>query len=75
MNTATRRIFDAVLAAMQPAEEIGGPDSSEYDELMRRISNEARRRAADARAARRSPSAASLGTAPTEAPPDGENAS
>lgn len=37
-------ILGEVLAAMQAAEEIGGPDSAAYDELMSAIAEEARRR-------------------------------
>jgi hypothetical protein len=43
-------IFSAVLAAMQDAEDLGGPEGSEYIELMERIAKEATQRAANARA-------------------------
>ncbi len=35
------KIFKAVLAAMQPAEELGGPEGQEYVDLMERIAKEA----------------------------------
>ncbi len=38
-------IFADVQAAMQNAEEIGGPEGSDYPRLMRRIEAEARQRA------------------------------
>lgn len=40
------RIFDAVMQALQNADEIGGPEGAEYVDLMRRIATEATRRAA-----------------------------
>lgn len=40
----TQAIFDAVCAAMQPAEELGGPDGSEYVRLMNRVSEECSQR-------------------------------
>src|SRR5262249_42504763 len=39
-----RRIFEQVLAAMQDAEEIGGPEQSDYMDLMVAILNEASER-------------------------------
>ncbi len=39
-----RRIFEQVLAAMQDAEEIGGPEQSDYMDLMVAIINEASER-------------------------------
>ena len=38
-------IFEGVMAAMQPAEERGGPDGAQYVALMERIAHEAQRRA------------------------------
>lgn len=43
-------IFDEVLAAMQNAEELGGPDAPDYCALMDAIAAEATRRAATCRA-------------------------
>ena len=45
-------IFNAVLRAMQLAEEAGGPEGSEYVELMNEISREAVRRRDDYLASR-----------------------
>lgn len=42
-------IFEAVMAAMQPAEEMGGPEGAQYVALMERIAHEAQRRANNAR--------------------------
>lgn len=44
-------IFQNVLAAMQPAEEIGGPSPDDYAALMDRIAAEASSRAVAARSA------------------------
>ena len=42
MNDTTRKLFfEPVLAAMQSAEEIGGPEGAEYIALMTAISDEA----------------------------------
>ena len=41
-----RTIFERVLAAMQEAEEIGGPEGDEYVALMNQIATEALRRQA-----------------------------
>jgi hypothetical protein len=38
-------IFEAVMAAMQDAEEMGGPEGAQYVALMERIAHEAQRRA------------------------------
>lgn len=40
-----KTILDAVKAAMQPAEELGGPNDAEYYRLMTAIANEAIHRA------------------------------
>lgn len=42
------QIFQAVLDAMQPAEDIGGPSVPDYIELMQRIATEATERARNA---------------------------
>lgn len=44
MREAEKRIYDAVVAAMQPAEELGVLDDDEYDGLMANIEHEARMR-------------------------------
>ncbi|MBI4001402.1 MAG: hypothetical protein HY348_06435 [Nitrospira defluvii] len=45
MNDTTRKLFfEPVLAAMQSAEEMGGPEGQEYIDLMTAISDEAIRR-------------------------------
>ena len=41
----TEALFQAVLTAMQPAEEMGGPNRYDYVALMLRIAVEAKRRA------------------------------
>jgi len=38
-------IFESVMAAMQPAEEMGGPEGAQYVALLERIAHEAQRRA------------------------------
>lgn len=40
-----KEIYDAVVAAMQPAEELGGPEGNEYISLMASIAAEASSRA------------------------------
>ena len=42
--TTADEIFANVLAAMQSAEEMEGPEGADYENLMRRIANEAERR-------------------------------
>lgn len=42
-------MFEDVMRAMQPAEELSGPDSAQYVALMERIAHEAQRRANNAR--------------------------
>lgn len=49
MNNA-KTIFENVLAAMQDAEEISGPEGADYVALMDQIASEARTRAVNARA-------------------------
>lgn len=48
-----QEIFEKVLEAMQPAEEIDGPEGVEYIGLMQRIAYEANKRAEAYRAAQR----------------------
>ena len=45
LTPADADVFERVMIAMQPAEEIGGPDGAEYVTLMTRIANEANARA------------------------------
>ena len=45
VSNTGKEIFDAVVKAMQPAEEMGGPCGDEYDQLMRMIAEEATARA------------------------------
>lgn len=45
-GTADRAIVDAVLLAMQDAEEIWGPDGADYVATMQAIADEAKRRIA-----------------------------
>jgi aspartate/methionine/tyrosine aminotransferase len=49
-DMTANEIFTAVLAAMQAAEELGGPEGREYIELMERIAKEATQRSVNARA-------------------------
>ena len=45
MTNTTRELFlKPVLEAMQHAEEIGGPEGAEYEELMGAIASEANKR-------------------------------
>ena len=44
MNNPAKDIYDRVIEAMQPAEEIGGPEGHDYNELMLAIAGEATKR-------------------------------
>lgn len=49
LPAAAKRVFNAVTAAMQGAEEIGGPEGEEYIALMQAIIREAEERIANCR--------------------------
>ena len=44
LSPVAQDIFDAVIEAMQNAEEIGGPEGAEYSLLMEKIASEANER-------------------------------
>lgn len=49
MSAIADTIFSGVTAAMQPAEDLGGPEGDDYIALMERIADEANSRAIAAR--------------------------